>query len=76
MKEKKHKERNAMELIEDTQDYFTIKLDWKRDLNVIYAVLMSAGNQQPDINEKGNTPTSQKLNTVRHLLAKQTLKTP
>ena len=65
-----------MELIEDTQDYFTIKLDWKRDLNVIYAVLMSAGNQQPDINEKGNTPTSQKLNTVRHLLAKQTLKTP
>lgn len=63
-----------MELIEDTQDYFTIKLDWKRDLNVIYAVLMSAGNQQTDINGKLNTLTPEKLNRVRNLVAEKTLK--
>ncbi len=64
-----------MELIEDNQDYFTIKLDWKRDLNVIYAVLMSAGNQQPGINEKLNTLTPEKLNKVRNLVAEKTFKT-
>ena len=64
-----------MELIEDNQDHFTIKLDWKRDLNVIYAVLMSAGSQPEVINQKDNHLTSKKLDKVRNLMAQNLIKT-
>jgi len=34
-----------MELIEDGQEHCTIKFDFKHDLNVIFAILTSAGDK-------------------------------
>lgn len=34
-----------MELIEDSQDYCTIKFNLKHDLDVIFAILTSAGHK-------------------------------
>lgn len=65
-----------MELIEDNQDNLTIKLDWKRDLDVIYAVLMSASSQSCITNKKVSSPIPKKLDMVRNLAAQKNFKTP
>ena len=55
-----------MELIEDNQDHFTIKLNWKHDLNVIMAILTTAGNTHKSFNLN-----SDKLRTERATILKK-----
>lgn len=54
-----------MELIEDNHDHFTIKLDWKHDLNVIFAILASTGNSDQNLNQSNGQPNINKVNVLK-----------
>ena len=55
----------TMELLESGNNDFTIKLDWKHDLNVIFVVLMAVSKKYKDLDKEIANLTKEEVDGLK-----------